>query len=505
MKTYQNIIYILIAGFVVLISLIKGINSKMNDDSTQGIKIWSPRIPFSTDPLDYDALAHHICFRSVYSSLVTDYKLGDISGQIASGWNVNDDKTVWSFEIRDNIYFSNGKLITPLSVAQSLNRAAYLMKIKNSNAGVLEFLVDFNKILNPIQTTEGISFGEKRITLKFIKPMPDLLQKISFGLYAVVSTDDFDNKTGEWLDKKKITSSGPYEIIDWNSSSLVLALKNNYPKNLMLKNPIVRAIFVFDEKSISNSDILIDFDDSLSIGAGYRFFGPAKSAIRYVECEGWNNAGSVCHNIVNRRKLRSLFYEYMDSTQFKIVNSFFPLAINGVKEIKPPLENLSDINANSFQKIKISKVNNAFKNEENKDITTPQEAFENAMKYTAEKYKTDIEIVSPSIDSTNPSPVDIRFRMTAILVDAPRHDIEFMFLSDRGIKLADSNGEIKKYLKSEPDFSVQRINEKLVDQAIVWPIGHMSLGVWAKENRGINLKSYNSILPPLDLQWIEME
>ncbi len=505
MKAYQNIFFVLAAIIIISFILIKGLNSKMIDNNSKGIKIWSLRIPFSTDPLDYDALAHHICFRSVYSSLVSDYKLGDINGQVASSWIVNDDKTEWVFTIRDNIYFSSGKRITSQDVAQSLNRAAYIMKLKNSNAGVLEFLLDFDKIINPIKMTRGISFNENQIILNFDKPMPDLLQKISFGLYAIVSSDDFDNRTGEWLDKKKISSSGPYEIKEWSESSLVLVLNEKYPKNLLLQAPINKATFVFDEKNILNADIVVDFDDSLSMNSGYSFFGPAKSAIRYVECEGWKRAESICHNIVNRRKLRSIFYEYMSSIQFNIVYSFFPLAINGIKEIVPPQERYEDTKNESFESMKISKVNNAFKSQENRNLSTPQEAFEKAMDFVAGKFSTHIEKVSPSIDTSNPTAVDIRFRMTAILVDAPKHDIEFMFLSDRGIKLPDATGEIKNYIKNDSDFSVQRINEKLVDQAIVWPIGHMSLGVWLRNDRGISLRSYNTILPPLDLQWIEME
>ena len=89
------------------------------------------------------------------------------------------------------------------------------------------------------------------------------------------------------------------------------------------------------------------------------------------------------------------------------------------------------------------------------------------------------------------------------VVDSPHHDVQFMFLSQQGIKLPDQTGEIKKYVRAAL-FSVQRVNEMLWDQAIVWPIGHMALGIWKKES-SISLNSYNLVLPPLDLQWIEWE
>lgn len=466
------------------------------------LKIWSPRIPYSLDPLDYDALAHHIHFRSVYSSLVSDYKLGEIKGILASKWWSNSEKTIWFFEIRDNVYFSDGQKIEAQDVALSLNRAALLMKKAKSESGLLEYLIGIDSINSADQLINGISYQNNIVKLSFKKPMNDILSKISFGLYAIVSANNYNSKTGEWLNKKALIGSGPYKVENWTDSELFLSLRSDFPKNLLLAKPIEHVVFHHSADAILDSDLIIDFDDSLAIDETYKFYGPVKSAIRYIECEGWKNPSSICYNEKTRKSLRDNLYTYLDSINFKTTKSFFPLAIKGVSEFQVKQNNLlnSELTTNAFS---ISKVAAAHKSSQNKDLLTAQEAFEAGMNYIATKYNLKLNIVEPVAKLPTTGVVDFRFRMTAILVDSPHHDIEFMLKSDHGIRLPDSTGEIKKYISLD-SFSVQTVNEFLWNQAVVWPIGHMALGVWTKNN-SINLSSYNLILPPLDLQWIEWE
>ena len=55
-----------------------------NKSNQKTLVVASPRFPpFSTDPLDIDAMVHHISFSSVYSTLVSNYKNGELKGIIA--------------------------------------------------------------------------------------------------------------------------------------------------------------------------------------------------------------------------------------------------------------------------------------------------------------------------------------------------------------------------------------------------------------------------------------
>ncbi len=461
-------------------------------------------MPFSLDPLDYDALAHHICFRSVYSSLVTDYKLGEIKGVVASNWEVNTDKNVWIFHIRDNLTFSNGKQITANEVTLSLNRAALIMQKEKSESGLLENLIGVENINSADSLIEGISTKNNSVILKFKKPMTDVLEKISFGLYAITSSENYHPKTGEWLDKKSLIGSGAYIVRNWSENELELKLRTDYPKELTLSHPIHTAKYSFAKETILESDIVIEFDDALSIDDQFKFHGPVKSAIRYIQCESWNVPGSICNDRETRKTLRDEFYNSLKN-KYTTVKSFLPLAIKGTKEFEMPTLQQMNISKDYQNKtFSISKVNPSYKSGINKIKITAQEAFDLGMNSVAQSFDFKLETFTPDPKAPLSGNVDFRFRMTAILVDSPSHDILFMFNSAHGIKLPDEFGEIKKYINNDDNFSAVKVNEMLWDQAIIWPIGHMALGIWKKENT-VSFSNYNLILPPLDLQWIEWE
>ncbi len=496
----------LLFGGTVLIALAAFIYQTEPMDSKSiksGIKVWSLRSPFSTDPLQYDALAHHICFRSAYASLVTEYKLGEIQGVISDFWSPNKTLDTWTFHIRQGMVFANGDIITPKIVAESLNRAALVMKNAKSESGLLEFLNGFSSLESATKLIPGIRYDSNSILLSFIRPMPDLLTKIGFGLYAVAHPSQYDSVTGEWKDPHLLISSGPYEIADWNKESLSLKLRPSFPKDLLLGKPIHLVKFHFLPSDILDSDIIIDFDESLAVNDDYVFNGPVKSAIKYVECSSWKAAGSLCGDKQARLALRDRFYKYFKEQKgVSLIQSFFPLAIEGVRETTSSANSESSNDYFRDKRIRVSKAPDVVKSNKFVNILTSNQAFEESFKSLARDSGLKVEVVAPPSGPIVVDDIDVRFKMTAILVDSPKQDIQFMFLSAHGIQLPDETGKIKDLVRSD-SFDIQAVNRMLWDQGIVWPVGHMALGVWTKKSSNFNLKKYNTVLPPLDLQWIE--
>lgn len=442
LRRLSKYMFILLAAAFFLF-LMRTMHSREN---TSTLKVWSLRTPFSTDPLKYDALAHHICFRSTYASLVSEYKLGEIQGILSDEWSSSPNLDSWKFHIRDDAKFSNGDPITPKIIAQNLNRAAFLMKNSGSNSGLLEFLVGFKTIESVSQLAKGITYDESFVYLNFAKPMPDLLTKLSFGLYAIAHPSQFDPDSGKWRNERTLISSGPYEMTSWNDQTLKLRLRSDFPRDNLLTKPYREVEFSFSPDAISKADIIIDFDDSLAADSHYEFHGPVKSAIRYIECSNWNKNGSLCSNKETRTQLRNAFYnEY--KKRHSLTLSFFPLAIKGIQEATAP-----PLLAEEFLKGRGLVINQAPpspKSKENLNSLTHQQAFVDSFQRIAERTNLNLEVFNPPSNDIFAGDVDVRFRMTAILVDSPRHDIRFMFLSEQGIKIPDESGEIKKYVKNE--------------------------------------------------------
>lgn len=463
------------------------------------LTVWSLRTPFSLDPLDYDALAHHICFTSVFSPLVSDYRQGSIQGIVAERWTVNSEYSEWNFFIRKGMFYTNGDSITSKSVAFSLNRIAIKMLLQGSKSGIFEFIIKDSSELKYSKLISGITYDEEKVTLRFIMPIPDLLRKISFGIYSIINFKDFNEITGDPKEKNQISQSGPYRVVKWDSSSVKLALRDDYPIDLKLDNPIYNAEIKFGIPPTGDEDLIVDFDDSLITDDNYSFFGPVKSAIRYLECGGYNRKNSFCSNELNRAILKKMFYEEIQKIKPNVVKSFFPLAIKGVQELStfPALEK-TEIDTNKYKYINLSSIVISLKSQSNRNKLTWTEAVEAAVRNVSQNLNVKLNVYKPG--EGDEEKLDLKFKMTAILVDAPRHDIKFMFNSKQGIRLPDVTGEILNEIEKN-DFEIQNINKKIWEQNVVWPLGHMALGVWVKNNK-LDLSKYNFILPPLDLQWL---
>jgi hypothetical protein len=102
--------------------------------------------------------------------------------------------------------------------------------------------------------------------------------------------------------------------------------------------------------------------------------------------------------------------------------------------------------------------------------------------------------------STEDSPFDLIPFGTGVLVEDPEEDIRFMVISKEGIRLPDPTGNLRKIV-SKKGFNPQDVNAQLWDDAIIWPICHLSLGIWTNPNK-IDLSMINISLPPTDLAWI---
>ncbi len=459
--------------------------------------------PFSSDPLKYDYFVHHIAFRSVFSGVLSEYKTGAIQGVIAKSWDASEDKTKWRFTIRKNLKFENGDAITPGVVAANWRRVAYLMHKASSESGLFEYLKNIETI-SPSEGGEGITFDLDSVTLSFYKPIPNLLSKISFGLYSVAHPSQFNSKTGEWYDERKAIASGPYKITKWDELAFNLELRDDFPKELLLERPIkyINIDLQYDLKNISDADFVIGGSSALALDRSeFSFFGPVESNIRYVKCSRWNVVGSPCYDLENRKKMRAAFYKEVAEIGYEFERSFLPIAIRGVTSSK--IEALRHFEVQGKNKISLRKSEPVLKSIENQGIISASEAFYKGLGNISKECGIDLDFVTQNQPDISSSTVDLELRITGVLIEDPHDDIRFMFLSKFGIQLPDSTGEIVRILKSNKNFEPQAINQLLWDQAIIWPLGHFSYGYWIRKDFPVNISNLNLTLPPIDFQWVE--
>lgn len=475
----------------ILFSLLIISRNSLNINKTP-TQIWISDTPYSSDPLDFDSLVHHIVFYSLYSPLVTEYQAGEVTGLIAESWRSSVDFKTWTFNLRPNLKFQNGDSITPETVLSSLKRIFFILKEKNSKNGVVENIAgieNFVSLKNPLPGLTLDSAHNNALIFTFSKPIKNFLSLISFGMYSIVHPKQYDTLTGKWKNPKEVISSAAYKLTEWNDINISLQLRDDYvsPFSKDSKDKSINSLNVtWDPAQKNNSDLIYGTSDEDLSSKGLEFFGGTISEIRFIRCLSYYVPNSPCHDLKTRKLLRSAFYQHLSNIGFKPVNSFFPLIMQGIHEIMddPKVEIASNAisNINSPQILNINQTSAS-----NPIILNGfRPAFEQLAKDLNYKinYKsvgTDKIYSDIELQPHNPS-VDICSNVSGIYIDKPQDDVQFMFKSKEGVMIPDTDGRIMKELENKI-VDLQKVNELIWDQAAVWPLTHYGIGFWAQKGR----------------------
>lgn len=459
----------------------------------------SPRFPpFSTDPLDIDAMVHHIAFSSVYSTLVSNYKKGELKGILAEAWQHSADYKQWTFKIRPGMLFESGTPISADVIYRNFLRIAYKMKVSGSESGFVEFLAGLNSMKSASDPINGIKLIGDSIQFDFNKPIPRLVSLISFGLYSIVSPKMFDSITGDWIDAHEVDSSGAYSLEKWDQKSVKLNLRPDYPESL--RHP--KAFKTIE--ILANSDPSLQSQPHVSIGFSdqkmdhrFNFYGPVNSVIRHIRCYHWDNPNHFFYKKENRILLRDLLFNSMESAGYPLVRSFLPLQVPGIKPL------VSESSSNELRAAITINLPNGMQTHDSKSIQLPvQQFFLSSLGDILSNSGGHLSFVdeTPPLrpDVTN---ADLRLMLTDILIDTPADDLRFMFLSGHGIRLPDPTGKIKELIRQD-QFDLQTINSLLWEDAIIWPLNHIAFGFWIDSSLAIDFSSYNAAISPVDFRWI---
>ncbi len=472
----------------------------INNSNKNLALVYYPAMPYSADPMEYDYQGHHVVFRSTFSSLITQYKLGEYQGILAESWTNSDDYKTWEFKIRKNIFFENGDPITIRDIVLSFSRIAYLMKIEKSNSGLLELLNGFEKISSPQSLIEGISLkGKNILKLSFSQGIPKLLERISFGIYSIAHPNDYDANSGKWKDPKHFVASGAYKVTSWEKDSIKLTLRDNFLPNIGHRNKFKKIKIHTDKSQIKNSDLIPGKSYLNLTDLNKKFHGPVNSTISFIRCPSWNDNNSICNNLNNRITLRNHFYQALLNNGFNVTKSFFPLAMKNVNEITD--QQLDNTIIQKGKKLRFIFYPKRAKGLEYFELI--QKSMKETCKITNIKYEEvdsiNFKEILNMIGTKNEYPFDLTIYNTGILVEDPETDIRFMFKSKQGIRLPDIDGSISIELDKKI-LNVQKINELLWKQAVIWPITHHSYGIWISPN--VDIKILNTVLPPIDFFWV---
>lgn len=458
--------------------------------------------PFTTfDPIEFDQRSLQPIQGIVNIKLFSNFKDAKLQPELAESWSSENSAATWKFKIREDVTFDDGTPLTIEDVVRSLQRIAFLSKQKGSRNGFIENLKGISALEAAYSPSfPGISHNEGSLVIELNRPVPNLPDLLSFGLYAIVKSTAFDSTSGKWTaESSSFHGAGPYKAERIGRDEMIFRLKNRYPAELYSNDPFTKIVFRIGSANWKNADIFLGAKDQLKVPNKLTFQSAGESSIRYFLIHSWKKKRGPLSSEQKRMRFRQFFYDELKSRGYVAVKSFFPKILNGINEVYT--EPLKPSNSKGKEAQSISFVD--FRPMSTKNSEAAVDAIEAAIKrfgcLPVSKKNVSFEDAQNNKDYDRKNFIfDIAFYSTEISLIDPKQDVKLMF-SPSGLNLPDSTGEIKKELESS-DFSIQKVNELLMKQSIVIPAFHAEQGIWA--SRKVDFRRYNTSLLLGELQWL---
>ncbi|HZK24951.1 MAG TPA: ABC transporter substrate-binding protein [Oscillospiraceae bacterium] len=149
--------------------------------------------------------------------------MGTPTPSVATGVNIDETDTVYTFTLRDDVVFASGNQLTANDVVWSINR---VLNMKDSNA------YSNVKIVEKVEAPD-----DKTVVITLTEPDASFLVKLTSNAYSILDSavvkehggSDSGNDTAKaWLDTAS-AGSGPFIIKSWTpKEQLVLEKNANY-------------------------------------------------------------------------------------------------------------------------------------------------------------------------------------------------------------------------------------------------------------------------------------
>ena len=181
----------------------------------------------STNPRDYDpATTFGSGDKLVFSGLVSfDAKL-NLTPDLAEKWDVSTDRTVYTFHLRANAKFHDGKPVTAQDVIYSWERAASPALHSDTALTYLGDILGIHELAaGQADHAKGlVALDEHTLQVTIDAPKPYFLYKLTYPTAFIV---DKANVTSgeEWY--RQPNGTGPYRLREWKSFESIVYEANS--------------------------------------------------------------------------------------------------------------------------------------------------------------------------------------------------------------------------------------------------------------------------------------
>lgn len=190
------------------------------DTGSQTLDLWDSG-PLTLDPAISGEMSSHLYVMQIYSGLVKFDKDLKPAPDIAERWKVSNDGKTYTFFLRDNVTFHNGRQVTASDIKFSFDRTC---NPATNSPTAQTYLGDIVGVSDVISGKTGSISGIEVIDSKTLKitidaPKAYFLSKLAYPTAFVVDKENVKSG-GRWW--KNPNGTGAYKLSQWEEGNLII-------------------------------------------------------------------------------------------------------------------------------------------------------------------------------------------------------------------------------------------------------------------------------------------
>ncbi|MDA0256476.1 MAG: peptide ABC transporter substrate-binding protein [Chloroflexi bacterium] len=197
------------------------------DASASGRLRLSGTDPITLDPALVTDAGSAQYIAEIYSGLTTITPDLAVTLDLAESLDVTEGGLVYTFTLRPDVTFHNGRRVTAEDIAWSIDRA---LAPETSSLVALSYLSDIvgarERRLGVADTVEGLRvIDERTIEFRLDAPKPFFLAKLTYPTAWVVDRQQVEANPRNWT--RNPNATGPYELKEWRLGERIVLEAND--------------------------------------------------------------------------------------------------------------------------------------------------------------------------------------------------------------------------------------------------------------------------------------
>ncbi len=461
---------------------------------------------FSLSPYDSDVISNLTIMEQVVGTLVKYTPSGKYEAFLVDKWTVSDNAKEYHFYFKSNIKDELGFPITPEKYIRVLEKTLKILAF-NSKLPAFDQLIGWNEYISKENSIKGLSHTENKLTFKFKSSVENLIEYLAMPYYGYYNISNFDND-GNWIDNKKIISTGFYKVSKIQKNSITLNLRKSFYKKNSPNEVVIKNLDFSEAINLESENIIIQRKIDHDIyPSKFKLVRGTPTIMTSLVISP--NIDNIFSDLENRKILVNKIIENQQKINFHsnstiISNDFFinnpsehDFSKSSHSQISEEKKILKVLITESLSKSEYSYVNKLLETSLNqlnikfKIITEDRSEKNWIQKIQSNKY------------------YDLRISRVALGSIVDNFILDLMFCTQLGVSFPDPTGKICQLTKENYDGKYSnkvfknKFNEIYRQDVTVLPIFYSCL-TWLFEDT-INLKkvSNNMIIPRFDMLELE--